>query len=279
MSGKLGYPFDPQPKWVRQMWEAGALSAERRDILYALTGRADSAVLKLRKPTPKLAIASLAAAVGRPTDAVSLEALKRLLRLMRGDALLDYTTSGAGSRTLYLFTLFVDGPRRSGVVPGSSEAAVPPSPGGMNGSDAAFPASGAQVDAGLASAEENSDVPGEAASIPRSEGVAKLHSDTDSELVANASIPGSSEPSENSAFSDVEIEVGPGERLRARAREASDGPTGDPIADAILARRGKAPAWGRSLPRRERAIVHDLYELLGAREVSPESVASRQVAS
>jgi hypothetical protein len=51
-----------------------------------------------------------------------------------------------------------------------------------------------------------------------------------------------------------------------RARAQGEGPTGDPIADEMLARWRKRAPWARELPPRQRQVALDLYELLGGRE-------------
>src|SRR5579884_2192177 len=251
----LGYHFDPPAKWIREGWEAGELSTERRDILLALFGRATTEKLARREPTPKLRLESLAAATRRGTDRRSLAALGRLLREMRLDGQLDYTTRGTGEWVVYVFTLYPDG-CRSGVVPGSNRLPVPAAESAKSGSRSEIADAAANERSGSEAVDATTTTPGLASSIPGSEQGGNPLGERDRALPPSSPIPGSSEVFRTPTTAQSEEHAGV-----TRAREPgspadeADSPVQAALASARRAqRRHHTQTWLATLPDEPRIV-------------------------
>jgi hypothetical protein len=194
---RLVYPFDPSPAWIQAEHEAGSLSAERRDILLALVHRANVQRLRRGEPTPELRVESLAAATHRPTSRSGLDALRRLLRDMRRDGDLAYTTRGTGRRVVYEFTLTRT---RSGVVPASQDLPVPPSARAEAGCSASDIAVANDPDrSGIPSRADAVTVPPKLVAVPPSDTRATRLPEPDPGETLRAPVPPSSDVQENAS--------------------------------------------------------------------------------
>ncbi len=220
----LRYLFLPLPLWLQDAFEAGQVRSEALDVQLVLFKRADRDKLADRAETPKMRIESLAIALRRRTDPDGLESLKRLLRSYRADGLLGFRTEGTGKATVYVFTLFPDGPRRSAPVPPPDAARVPGlhQPETLMRSQTA--SRGTNGGSAPVTARAQAAVPPESASVPPSETPANPGHERDCAEPRKEAVPGASEVLEKTQAKDQSarrekgplLEKGP---ARARARE------------------------------------------------------------
>jgi hypothetical protein len=192
----LGYAFVPVPYWISIAWEHGEISEDAFRVQQVLFRRANHSKLADRSETPRLRIETLAVALRRQTDRTSLESLKRLLRDYRSDGLLGFRTEGTGAVTVYVFTLYPDGPRRSAVVPAFSAQVGPGAKMAetRSGSQSATDVAG---DLSAPTAPENpTSVPRDSVSVPPSEVAANPVYERDSADAPVERVPPPSELSE-----------------------------------------------------------------------------------
>ncbi|MFL5943692.1 MAG: hypothetical protein ACJ75L_10560 [Gaiellaceae bacterium] len=234
---RLDYPFDPRPSWIQTDLEAGRLSPERRDILDALVNRADTRKLRRGQPTPEMRVASLAAATHRGTDRAKLEALRRLLREMRQEGHLDYTTRGTADRVVYVFSIARESPSRSGVVPPSEAAPVPSSDDSRDPSTSGIAAADAAGRSEVEPDPATATVPGRPSSVPPSDTPANPFPEPDPAGPRSAPVPGSLDEREDPTTAWTEREA-----PRGIARE--DDPNEEALFDRLWEESGESHGRG-----------------------------------